>query len=189
MEGGCVAELIAKAPLAGQAQLALAETVLAPLEMQEIWSVALFPGQAKAAGKVLKPLGLAFPAPGTFTTGKAGARLVWTGREQAFLMGAAAPDGLVGLAAVTDQSDAWVGFALSGAGAEAVLARLVPVDLRLAAFPAGRAIRAPLNHMASVILRNAEGFEIYAFRSMARTAWHELAEALQHLAARGTQAV
>jgi heterotetrameric sarcosine oxidase gamma subunit len=184
-----VAELIAKAPLAGQEPLALAETVLAPLEMQEIWSVALFPGQAKPAEKVLKPLGLAFPAPGTFTTGKAGARLVWTGRAQAFLMGAAAPEGLAGLAAVTDQSDAWAGFAVTGAAAEAVLARLVPVDLRLAGFPAGRAIRAPLNHMSSVILRTAGGFEIYTFRSMARTAWHDLAEALQHLAARGAQAV
>lgn len=178
-------ELIAKAPLDGQAPLALAGVTLTPLAMREIWSIALFPGQAKAADKALKPLGLAFPAPGTFTTGKAGARLVWTGREQAFLFGATAPEGLAGLAAVTDQSDAWAGFGQTGAGAEAVLARLVPVDLRLAAFPTGSAIRAPLNHMSSVILRTDEGFEIYCFRSMARTAWHELAEVLHRLAARG----
>lgn len=182
-------ELIAKAPLEGQAPLALADVTLTPLAMQEIWSIALFPGQTKAAEKVLKPLGLAFPAPGGWTEGKGGARLVWTGRAQAFLFGATAPEALAGVAAVTDQSDAWAGFGLTGAGAEAVLARLVPVDLRLAAFPAGSAIRAPLNHMSSVILRTDEGFEIYCFRSMARTAWHELAEVLHRLAARGAQTV
>ena len=42
---------------------------------------------------------------------------------------------------MTDQSDGWTVLALSGAAAVDVLARLVPVDLRLAAFPVGGALR------------------------------------------------
>ena len=70
----------------------------------------------------MKTLGLAFPEPGTWAA-KGGARIVWTGREQAFpdRRSCAALEG----AAVTDQSDGWAGFTLSGPGAEAVLARLV----------------------------------------------------------------
>ena len=38
-------------------------------------------------------------------------------------------DWLGGLAAVTDQSDAWAGLRLAGDAAREVLARLVPLDL------------------------------------------------------------
>ena len=121
-------------------------------------------------------MGLSFPDPGTWAAKRA-ARIVWTGRDQALVMGADVP-ALEG-AAVTDQSDGWAGFSLTGPGAEAALARLVAVDLRAAAFPVGGAARAGLNHMSMVLLRTAaEAFEIYVFRSMARTAWHELAEVL-----------
>lgn len=149
-----------------------------------IWSVAVFPGGAKAVAKGLKTLGLSFPDPGTWAA-KGAARIVWTGRDQALVMGADVP-ALEG-AAVTDQSDGWAGFSLTGPGAEAALARLVAVDLRAAAFPVGGAARAGLNHMSMVLLRTAaEAFEIYVFRSMARTAWHELAEVLDQLEARAT---
>ena len=66
-----------------------------------------------------------------------------------------------------------------------VLARLVPVDLRLAAFPVGRAVRPGLNHMNAVILRTGDhAFEIMVFRSMARTAWHEVETTMNMVAAR-----
>lgn len=177
-------DLIAK-PALDHAPVSKAGVTLATVDPGPITSVALFPGGAKAAAKGLKTLGLSFPEPGTFTA-KGTARMVWTGREQAFLMGAAAPT-LEG-AATTDQSDGWAGFSLSGPGAEAALARLIALDLRVSAFPVGRATRAGLNHMSMVILRTGpEVFELYTFRSMARTAWHELSEVLDRLAARAGQ--
>lgn len=182
-------ELIAKGPFEGQSAETRADVTLAPIAPCEIWSLALFPGAAKPAERALKELGLAFPAPNGLTEGKAGARLAWTGRDQAFLFGAAPPAGLDGHAALTDQSDGWAGLRLSGKGAAEVLARLVPVDLRDAAFPPGRAIRAPVNHMSALILRTIEGIEVWVFRSMARTAWHELSEAMQRREARLAQKV
>lgn len=174
-------DLIAK-PAVEHAPVTRGGATLSVIEPGPIASIALYPDGAKAADKGLKTLGLTFPEPGSFVE-KAGVRLVWTGRDQAFLMGVAAP-ALAG-AAVTDQSDGWAGFRLSGPGAEAALARLVALDLRLAAFPVGRAARAGLNHMSMVLLRAGEDtFELYVFRSMARTAWHELAEVLDRLEAR-----
>mgnify|MGYP001386823480 FL=1 len=174
-------ELIAKSALEGRS-LTLGTVTLAEVEVGPITSVAVFPGGAKAVAKGLKTLGLTMPDPNTFTE-KKDVRIVWTGRDQAFLMGGAPPD-LEG-AALTDQSDGWAVLGLSGAAAVDVLARLVPVDLRLAAFPVGRAIRTQLNHMNVVILRVGDhAFEILVFRSMARTAWHELETTTHMVAAR-----
>jgi sarcosine oxidase subunit gamma len=176
-----VPELIAKSALEGRS-LTLGTVTLAEVDTGPITSVAVLPGGAKAVAKGLKALGLAIPEPNAFAE-KKGARIVWTGRDQAFLTGVE-PPALEG-AAVTDQSDGWAALALSGAGAVDVLARLVPVDLRLAAFPVGRVIRTQLNHMNVVILRAGDhAFEILVFRSMARTAWHELETTMHMVAAR-----
>ena len=83
-------ELIAKTALEGRAPLTLATTTLAEADPGPVTSVALFPGQGKAAAKALKPLGLTFPAPNRLVE-KDELRLVWTGREQAFLIAARAP--------------------------------------------------------------------------------------------------
>lgn len=174
-------ELIAKSALEGRS-LTLGSVTLAEMDPGPISSVALYPGGAKLAAKGLKTLGLTFPAPNTFTERK-GARIVWTGRDQAFLIGVA-PLALEG-AAVTDQSDGWTVLGLSGGSVVDVLARLVPVDLRLAAFPVGRAVRSQLNHMNAVILRTGDyALEVMVFRSMARTAWHELEATISMVAAR-----
>ncbi len=178
-------ELIAKGPWDGRGTVTKAGLRLEPLDLGPVASIALYPGGAKGAAKALKTLGLSFPAPGDWA-GKGAARLIWTGREQAFLQGAPVPEGLAGHAAVTDQSDGWAGVLLAGeAGRVAqALARLVPVDLRPAAFPAGRVLRAPVNHMSAIVLRRTEGVELWVFRSMARTLWHELTEVLDRLEAR-----
>jgi glycine cleavage system aminomethyltransferase T len=122
-EGRCVPELIAKGPLDGVEPLVMAGLTLAPVEDGPITSIALLPGGAKAAAKALKPLGLAFPGPGGISE-KAGLRLVWTGRDQAFLFGDL-PAGLEGAAVVTDQSGGWAGVTLTGPGAARALGRLV----------------------------------------------------------------
>lgn len=151
-----------------------------------ITSIAMFPGGEKLVAKSLKALGLSFPEPGQSLT-KGEARILWTGRDQAFLIGVDAP--VVEGAAVTDQSDGWACLALTGAGAEAVLSRLVALDLRASAFPIGTTARVALNHMSMVLSRQADGFEILVFRSMARSAWHELAEVMEKLEARAVAKV
>lgn len=174
-------ELIAKSALDGRV-VTLGGVTLAEVDVGPITSLAVFPGGAKTVTKGLKALGLAMPSPNTFSE-KNGARIVWTGRDQAFLMSADCPvlDG----AAVTDQSDAWAVLAVGGPGVVDVLARLVPMDLRLSACPVGTALRTQLAHMNVVILRVGDyAFEIMVFRSMARTAWHEIEATLHMVAAR-----
>lgn len=176
-------ELIAKTALEGRAPLVLAETELAEVDHGRVSSVAVMPGQGKAVDEGLKALGFSFPKPNSFAQIDA-SLLVWTGRDQAFLIGAVVPD-LGAAAAVTDQSGGWVSLRLKGPQAEAALMRYVPMDLRVAAFPVGQAVRAPLYHMQMVLLRMAaDEFRIMVFRSMARTAWHEIEVALRTLAAR-----
>lgn len=174
-------ELIAKSALEGRS-VTLAGVTLAEAAAGPITSVAVLPGGGKLVAKALKTLGLAMPAPNTFGE-KKGARIVWTGREQAFVVGVEAP--VMEGAAVTDQSDGWAVLMLSGVAAVDVLARLVPLDLRLGAFPVGSAVRSGLNHMNAVILRTGDyAFEVMVFRSMARTAWHELETTMGMAAAR-----
>lgn len=174
-------ELIAKSALEGRS-LTLGGMTLAEVDAGPVTSIASFPGGEKLVAKGLRPLGLAMPAPNHFTE-KKGARIAWTGRDQAFLTGVVCP-ALEG-AAVTDQSDGWAFLALSGAGSVDVLARLVPLDLRLTAFPVGRVARSHVNHMNAVILRTGDyALEVMVFRSMARTAWHELETTMGMVAAR-----
>lgn len=177
-------DLIAKSALAGHASLTRADTTLAEGTAGPITSIAPYPGRKPQVGALLAPLGLSFPEPNTVVAHGA-ARLLWTGREMAFLIGADAPPTLADHAALTDQTDGWAILTLTGPMAEAALMRPVPLDLRLPAFPMGRTTRAPLNHMQAILTRTApEAFEVMVFRSMARTAWAELAEALEVLEAR-----
>lgn len=170
-------DLIAKAAL-GAAPVTHAGATLAEGITLQITGIAPYPGRAAAVGAAL---GLAFPAPNCVSE-NAKARLVWAGRDMAFLIGAAPPEGLE--AAVTDQSDGWVTLLLSGAQAVDVLARLVPLDLRAAR--RGQAFRTALGHMPLVLIAEGEGgFTLLTFRSMARTAWHEIEEAMVKIAARG----
>lgn len=176
-------ELIAKSALAGQPALTRCDTTLAEAPAVAMTSIAPFPRAIEAVNAKLAPLGVSFPAPNRQSTGPA-ARLVWTGRDQAFLLGAPAPD-LTGLAATTDQSDGWATLTLAGPLATDTLARLIPLDLRDTAFALGQTARTGLNHMSAIVTRTGPtAWEIMVFRSMARTAWHELAEALEMQAAR-----
>lgn len=122
-----------------------------------------------------------WPAPGCSVDTPQG-RLIWAGRELAFHLGPP-PETPQGAVAV-DQSDAWATVRLSGAGAEEVLARLVPLDLRPRAFPEGAVARSLLGHMSVILMRHEGALEIMAFRSVAGTLVHEIADAMAAVAAR-----
>ena len=111
---------------------------------------------------------------------------MWVGPGRALLIGRATPEGLAADAAVVDLSDAQVVLVLEGPAARDVLARLVPLDLRDAAFPDGSAARSLVNHMTATVARvGAEAWEVMAMRSMAATLVHEIAAAMRGVAARG----
>lgn len=181
-----MASLIEKTPAAGLTPLSRGDAVLTEVLPGPITAIMPYGGKDRAVASALKALGLGLPGPNRSVT-KGAAACVWTGRGQAFLVGAEPPDGLAGIAALTDQSDAWVVLRLAGPAAEAVLARLVPIDLRAATgFRTGAVARTLLGHMPLVIRRTAAAeFELMTFRSMAAHAVHELDVAMTAVAARG----
>ena len=175
-----MAEFIAKTALEGKS-VTIGGTTLAERDLGPITSVAAFPAKLTAVNLALRPL--TFPEPNRFTK-TTDAMLVWTGPDQAFLIGSTAP-ALEGIAATTDQSGGWAGLSLQGPEAADALMRLVPLDLRPQSFPQGHAARAPLGHMNMVLIAAGHReFLILIFRSMARTAFHEIETALKMLAAR-----
>ena len=177
-----MANLIAQTPCMGLLPFSVGSCILSESLPEAITSIAPAKGQEKLVSDALKKnLGAAFPSANR-TTGKEGARLVWSGRGQALFVGP--KPGVIKGAAITDQSDAWAVMRLEGQCAEAVLARLVPVDVRIATFKRGHAARTQLFHMSCSIARiGATAFEIMVFRSMAKTAVHELSTAMRSVAA------
>jgi sarcosine oxidase subunit gamma len=180
-----VPRLIAKSPLAGVDPVIAGRTVLTEADPGRLVLIAPFNGKAQAVAAALG-LGAAMPPPNRVAGLPGGGRIAFWGRGAWMLIGALPPESVAADAAVTDLSDGWACLRLEGPGAVAALARLVPIDLRPAAFGEGAAARTLLFHMSCAILRaGAEAFEIFVFRSMARTAHHDLAVALRSVAAQG----
>lgn len=181
-----MAELIARTACAGLLPLSIGGVSLHEQAPERLTLVAPFRGRTAALSAAMTAAhGMAFPAPNR-TTGKAGARAVWFGRGQAMLVGPEPSAALAGLAALSDQSDAWATVRIEGEGAEAVLARLVPVDLRAGSFRRGHTARTQVQHLSASITRaGGDAFRIMAFRSMAETLVHDLKTAMEAVAARG----
>lgn len=178
-----MARLLERGPAEGMLPVEAGGVTLSEHAPEAITSVAPLRGRAQdVSDHLMAAVGVDFPKPG-HATGSDEVRAVWTGPGQALVMG---PPVTVEGAALTDQSDAWVVLRLDGAASEDVLARLVPVDLRRETFRQGRTARTLLGHMTCSVTRvGAQSFEIMVFRSMARTAVHELRRAMEHVAARG----
>ncbi|AXI45946.1 sarcosine oxidase subunit gamma [Sulfitobacter sp. SK012] len=166
---------------------------LLPLEIGGVTLEEIDPGQmtilgpfadAKMSNVLEAAHGMALPVPGR-STGKEGARCIWFGRGQALLMGPVPDAKLAKHGAVVDQSDGWAVVTLNGEGADQVLARLMPLDLRPAQFKRGHTGRTQLGHMACSVTRlGSQSFMIAVFRSMAGTMVHELKTAMAGVASR-----
>ena len=179
-------DLIAKIPMDGFVPLTLGNVTLSEMAAGPITSISPFKDTGKDLSAALKAAhGTAVPAANR-STGKAGARVIWFGREQFILMGCEGDQGLADYAALTDQSDAWTVVELKGAGAADVLARVTPLDLRSDVFKKGHSARSDLMHMTSSITRTGDdAFVIMVFRSMAGTLLHDLQRAMEGVASRG----
>lgn len=176
-----MAKLTPKTAADGLLPLTVGKVSLTEAQTRQIWSIQPYPGSEAALNDAL-PDG--FPAPNR-ALGTDTAQLLWSGRAQAFWVAETAPDTALAVhAALTDQTDAWCVLRLEGEGAEAVLARLTPLDLRASQFALGHTARSLVGHMAAQITRLPNGFEVMVFRSMAGTAVHELQVAMESVAAR-----
>jgi sarcosine oxidase subunit gamma len=82
---------------------------------------------------------------------------------------------LSNIAALTDQSDLWHHFTLSGAAAADALARLVPIDLGPHAFPVGALALTRAGHLHVRLWHlSAETYELAVARSYADDLRHDL---------------
>ncbi len=179
-----MARLIATTACAGLLPRAIGDIALTEVVLGPVTSIAPFAGKSDAVTTALEVEGLHFPSPGeTVTAGRA--RMIWAGHGRALLCGVEPPLSLATIAAMTDQSDSNAVVQIEGAGAEAVLARLVPVDLRLSVFAEAATARTMVGHMAASVTRvGLMAFEVMVMRSMAKTLVHDLTEAATGLTAR-----
>ncbi|WP_281983314.1 sarcosine oxidase subunit gamma [Thalassorhabdomicrobium marinisediminis] len=177
-----MARLIETSPCAGLLPRTIGAVDLSEVEPAQITLIAPFKGQQAAVSDALDAaLGLTFPAPNR-ATGR-GARAVWSGAGQAFLIGTACP-ALPGAACI-DQSDAWAIVRIEGADAARVLARLTPLDLRPEVFQQDHTARSVLGQMPVSLTRaGRHAYEVMVMRSMARTLVQELIRAAQGVADR-----
>ena len=163
-----MADLIARTPLAELLPVTIGSVTMTEVVHDRLTLIAPFRGREVSG----------FPAPNRTTEAA-----IWVGQGQALWIGDPPDPG--DAAALTDQSDAFAIARIAGEGVEDVLARLVPVDLRLPGFAIGHTARTLLGHMtASVTRRDAQVFEVMVMRSMARTLVHDLTRAARGVALR-----
>ncbi|OUS34082.1 sarcosine oxidase subunit gamma [Rhodobacterales bacterium 56_14_T64] len=181
-----MADLISLSPCDGLLPVTIGSVTLSEDLPDAMTSLAPYAGQEKALSAALEAAhGMGFPAINR-STGKAGARAIWFSQGMALVQGVVVAPELTEFAALTDQGDAWAVVRLDGDGAEDVLARLVPVDLRRQSFKRGHTVRAELAHMMASITRvGPDAFQVMVFRSMARTLVHDLKTAMAAVHARG----
>lgn len=179
-------ELFAKTPCEGLLPITVGDVSLAEDLPMCLTILTARKGRLESCSDLLKSAhGIVMPKPNR-ATGKAAARAIWFGPDQAMLSGPAPNWSLQNEATVVDQSDAWAVVTLEGVSAEDVLARLVAVDLRATTFKRGHSARTVLGHMAISITRVGEqAFQIMTLRSMAKTLVHDLQRAMESVAARG----
>lgn len=176
--------LIAKSALAGHLPRTIGGIAIHEVQPGPVTSIAPLARAVAEVSADLAALGLRWPAPGEALDAGA-ARIVWAGRETALLMGCVPPDGLGARAALTDQTGALAMVRLSGEGLEEALARLIPVDLTIAALAPGATRQTLIGHMRGSVTRLApDAFEVAVTRSMGESLVDDLERAIATWAAR-----
>lgn len=134
---------------------------------------------AAAAG-----MGLTLPPPGHWAQGKQTA--IWTGVDQWLIDAPYGPDLAKDLksafgdaASVTEQSDAWARFDISGAAKLDLLERLCPAPSRR--MVAGMATRSTVEHIGCLLICEADRFRLMCARSYAGSLHHAITTVAQGL--------
>lgn len=173
----------AKTETVGQIRIAeVTDRALASLSMRM--------GQEKPFAAAAKKLfATAMPAPGT-SVQAVPYGLIWTGPEQWFIeapfdshedIAAILKAALGDTASITEQTDGWVRFDVTGARVVDLLERLCPVPSRQ--MQTGAATRTILEHMGCLVIcrEAAQHFSLLAPRSYARSLLHALKAAAQSI--------
>ena len=161
------------------------------LDPLSIVSIAFGHDDVDAREAVERGLGIGLPGIGESAGGAlgGGATLLGLQRDQWFALMAreASPVARVREAigegpAVTDQGDAWAGLAIEGPRAVDALERTCRLDLHVDAFPVGRVARTAMEHLATVLLREAdERFVLLSPRSSAASFAHAMATSVRNV--------
>ena len=175
-------ELKAQTPFGDLLPLKIGGMTVAACDMGQLTVLGAF-DRAGLSEALEATHGLALPDP-LRSTAKGDARCLWFGRDEVLLVGVAPGEALTKHAALVDVSDGWAVAELQGPGAEDVLARFAPVNLRAAAFKPGQTLRSQLRDMPASITRTETGFLLMVYRSMAATLVRELRRAMEAVASR-----
>ena len=175
-------ELKAQTPFGDLLPLHIGEMTMTARDLGQLTVLGVF-DRAGLTKALETAHGVALPDP-LQSTAKGDVQCLWFGREEALLVGPVPDEALAKHAALVDVSDGWAVAELQGPGAEDVLARLAPVDLRAAAFKPGQTLRSPLRDMPAAITRTDTGFLLMVYRSMAATLVQELRRAMEAVASR-----
>ena len=155
--------------------------VLSEISIGALWQIAPWPGRvgpAGAAAAAAAGAGAA-PGPGRMVAGSAG-RLLRVAPLGLWLTGAEAlprPALDPGDGVVTDLGHARTLIRIDGPAQAALLARLVPLDLRETAFAEGTVATTGLHHVGVTLCRRDAGVDLYVPRSFARALWDHIAAA------------
>ena len=156
---------------------------LDPVAPRSIAGIASFRDQHRMHAALQAELRAALPTKASFVQAGdvtlaclAPARFVATGPADANLPARLA-NVLDGLAAITDQSDMWAAWRVSGAGVRDWLARVVPVDLAADVFQVGDLALTRAGHLDVRVWRvGPDAYEIAVTRSVAKDLLHALEE-------------
>ncbi|MFC3616048.1 sarcosine oxidase subunit gamma [Lutimaribacter marinistellae] len=179
-------KLTAKAACAGLLPLSIGDVTLTEEPQSVLTVLTSRKGRATDAATALEiSHGVKWPKPGRANFGSR-ISAIWFGHDEVLIKGEAPDKHLKKECFLVDQSDAWAVVRMEGDQCEDVLARLVPMDLRPAAFSRGQTARTQLFHISVSITRLPDdAFLILAFRSMAASLVHDLKTAMEAVAARG----
>ena len=132
-------------------------------------------------------LGCDLPAPGQMSVSES-FKVFWTGPDQWMVCAAFDRHELLSQqlsqqfgssASVTEQTDAWCGLSLYGAGCQELFMRLCPIDIL--SFSDQQATRTTIEHMGCFVLHLGAKYLVLVPRSFAGSAWEVIASAAQSI--------
>ena len=135
------------------------DTSLTEVTNLAIYSIALAVQPDAALASIKNTLGAAWPATGQCSiSGDGKFRLLGLAADQVFTIFTdnTVMPALDETAYITNQTDSWVTLHLEGALARTALERVCPIDLHPTVFPAGHVTRTSMEHLAAIIMCEAE---------------------------------
>lgn len=148
-------------------------------------SLAARRGRAGDVAAAARTIGLPLPGPGRHAAGPVWSAF-WLGPEQWMVeAGFETHEDIVAAlrplcgdsASITEQTDAWVRYDLTGTDLAAVFERLCALDVR--SMQPGDATRTVIEHLGTYVIRGTDGMTVLGPRSAARSLHHAVVTAVR----------